>query len=297
MAREKIQKPKKHLIHLRVNRSLGGNIAIFSIVFLFAAFMVLPLLYAVFSAFKPLDEIYIFPPRFFPKRPTWDNFVQLKLLADSFWIPLSKYIFNSVFVSVVATVGHLLLSSMAAYPLAKLHFAGKKTLNSVVKLSLLFTSAAMLIPQYIVMAELNIVNTYWAYILPALQSALGLYLMINFMSMVPESMLEAARIDGAGEWRIWWSIVMPNIKPAWLTVMVFTFQSVWNTSGTTQMSTLVYDEKIKMVSSLLSQVVAGGTARAGAGAALGLLLMLPPVLIFLFSQSKIIETMSASGMK
>lgn len=297
MAREKIQKPKKHLIHLRVNRSLGGNIAIFSIVFLFAAFMVLPLLYAVFSAFKPLDEIYIFPPRFFPKRPTWDNFVQLKLLADSFWIPLSKYIFNSVFVSVVATVGHLLLSSMAAYPLAKLHFAGKKTLNSVVKLSLLFTSAAMLIPQYIVMAELNIVNTYWAYILPALQSALGLYLMINFMSMVPESMLEAARIDGAGEWRIWWSIVMPNIKPAWLTVMVFTFQSVWNTTGTTQMSTLVYDEKIKMVSSLLSQVVAGGTARAGAGAALGLLLMLPPVLIFLFSQSKIIETMSASGMK
>ena len=297
MAREKIQKPKKHLIHLRVNRSLGGNIAIFSIVFLFAAFMVLPLLYAVFSAFKPLDEIYIFPPRFFPKRPTWDNFVQLKLLADSFWIPLSKYIFNSVFVSVVATVGHLLLSSMAAYPLAKLHFAGKKTLNSVVKLSLLFTSAAMLIPQYIVMAELNIVNTYWAYILPALQSALGLYLMINFMSMVPESMLEAARIDGAGEWRIWWSIVMPNIKPAWLTVMVFTFQSVWNTTGTTQMSTLVYDEKIKMVSSLLSQVVAGGTARAGAGAALGLLLMLPPVLIFLFSQSKIIKTMSASGMK
>ncbi|MBQ4102412.1 MAG: carbohydrate ABC transporter permease [Oscillospiraceae bacterium] len=297
MAREKIQKPKKHLIHLRVNRSLGGNIAIFSIVFLFAAFMVLPLLYAVFSAFKPLDEIYIFPPRFFPKRPTRDNFVQLKLLADSFWIPLSKYIFNSVFVSVVATVGHLLLSSMAAYPLAKLHFAGKKTLNSVVKLSLLFTSAAMLIPQYIVMAELNIVNTYWAYILPALQSALGLYLMINFMSMVPESMLEAARIDGAGEWRIWWSIVMPNIKPAWLTVMVFTFQSVWNTTGTTQMSTLVYDEKIKMVSSLLSQVVAGGTARAGAGAALGLLLMLPPVLIFLFSQSKIIETMSASGMK
>lgn len=297
MAREKIQKPKKHLIHLRVNRSLGGNIAIFSIVFLFAAFMVLPLLYAVFSAFKPLDEIYIFPPRFFPKRPTWDNFVQLKLLADSFWIPLSKYIFNSVFVSVVATVGHLLLSSMAAYPLAKLHFAGKNTLNSVVKLSLLFTSAAMLIPQYIVMAELNIVNTYWAYILPALQSALGLYLMINFMSMVPESMLEAARIDGAGEWRIWWSIVMPNIKPAWLTVMVFTFQSVWNTTGTTQMSTLVYDEKIKMVSSLLSQVVAGGTARAGAGAALGLLLMLPPVLIFLFSQSKIIETMSASGMK
>ena len=141
------------------------------------------------------------------------------------------------------------------------------------------------------------INTYCAYILPSVQSALGLYLMMNFMGQIPEAMLEAARIDGAGELRIFWQIAMPNVKPAWLTVMIFSFQTIWNTTGATQMSQLVYDEKIKMVSSLLSQVVAGGTARAGAGSALSLLLMLPPIILFIASQSRIIETMSSSGMK
>lgn len=232
--------------------------------------MLLPTIYAVSAAFKPLDEIYIFPPRLFVRRPTLDNFVQVGVLADTFWVPLSKYVFNTVFISVTATVGHLVLSSMAAYPLAKHSFVGKNLFSNIVKWSLLFTSAAMLIPQYIVMSRLGMINTYWAYILPSVQSALGLYLMMNFMGQIPEAMLEAARIDGAGELRIFWQIAMPNVKPAWLTVMIFSFQTIWNTTGATQMSQLVYDEKIKMVSSLLSQVVAGGTARAGAGSALSL---------------------------
>ena len=259
--------------------------------------MLLPTIYAVSAAFKPLDEIYIFPPRLFVRRPTLDNFVQVGVLADTFWVPLSKYVFNTVFISVTATVGHLVLSSMAAYPLAKHSFVGKNLFSNIVKWSLLFTSAAMLIPQYIVMSRFGMINTYLAYILPSVQSALGLYLMMNFMGQIPEAMLEAARIDGAGELRIFWQIAMPNVKPAWLTVMIFSFQTIWNTTGATQMSQLVYDEKIKMVSSLLSQVVAGGTARAGAGSALSLLLMLPPIILFIASQSRIIETMSSSGMK
>ena len=149
----------------------------------------------------------------------------------------------------------------------------------------------------IVMSQLHIINTYWALILPAMQSALGLYLMQNFMVQIPGELLEAARIDGAGELKIFWRVVMPNVKPAWLTTMIFVFQTIWNTSGQTQTTTIVYDEKIKMVSALMSQVVAGGTARAGAGAALAFLLMIPPVLLFLATQSRIIETMSTSGMK
>ena len=130
-----------------------------------------------------------------------------------------------------------------------------------------------------------------------MQSSLGLYLMMNFMTQVPQGLLEAARLDGASEWRVWYQIVMPNIKPAWLTVMIFTFQAIWNTTGTTQMTQLIYDEKYKMVSSLLSQIVSGGTARAGVGSAFSLLLMLPPVILFILCQSRIIETMSSSGMK
>ena len=281
----------------KYTRSKFGNFLFFAFLFLFGAFSVLPLIYSIATSFKPLDEIYIFPQRLFVRRPTLDNFVQVGVLADTFWVPLSKYVFNTVFISVTATVGHLVLSSMAAYPLAKHSFVGKNLFSNIVKWSLLFTSAAMLIPQYIVMSRFGMINTYWAYILPSVQSALGLYLMMNFMGQIPEAMLEAARIDGAGELRIFWQIAMPNVKPAWLTVMIFSFQTIWNTTGATQMSQLVYDEKIKMVSSLLSQVVAGGTARAGAGSALSLLLMLPPIILFIASQSRIIETMSSSGMK
>ena len=270
---------------------------LFILILISALFMLLPVLYAIGAAFKPLDEIYIFPPRLFAHNPTWKNFQEIAALADTFWVPMSRYLFNTILICSVTTFGHLLLSSLAAYPLALHNFPGKRFLNTMVKWSLLFTSAAMLLPQYVVMSKLKIINTYWAIILPAMQSSLGLYLMMNFMTQVPQALLEAARLDGASEWRVWYQIVMPNIKPAWLTVMIFTFQAIWNTTGTTQMTQLIYDEKYKMVSSLLSQIVSGGTARAGVGSAFSLLLMLPPVILFILCQSRIIETMSNSGMK
>ena len=281
----------------RSNRSPAGTVILFILILISALFMLLPVLYAIGAAFKPLDEIYIFPPRLFAHNPTWKNFQEIATLADTFWVPMSRYLFNTILICSVTTFGHLLLSSLAAYPLALHNFPGKQFLNTMVKWSLLFTSAAMLLPQYVVMSKLKIINTYWAIILPAMQSSLGLYLMMNFMTQVPQGLLEAARLDGASEWRVWYQIVMPNIKPAWLTVMIFTFQAIWNTTGTTQMTQLIYDEKYKMVSSLLSQIVSGGTARAGVGSAFSLLLMLPPVILFILCQSRIIETMSNSGMK
>ena len=281
----------------RSNRSPAGTVVLFILILISALFMLLPVLYAIGAAFKPLDEIYIFPPRLFAHNPTLKNFQEIAALADTFWVPMSRYLFNTILICSVTTLGHLLLSSLAAYPLALHNFPGKQFLNTMVKWSLLFTSAAMLLPQYVVMSELKIINTYWAIILPAMQSSLGLYLMMNFMTQVPQALLEAARLDGASEWRVWYQIVMPNIKPAWLTVMIFTFQAIWNTTGTTQMTQLIYDEKYKMVSSLLSQIVSGGTARAGVGSAFSLLLMLPPVILFILCQSRIIETMSNSGMK
>ena len=281
----------------KLNRSLGGNMVIFVLVALMSAFMLLPIVYTISTVFKPLSEIYVFPPHFFPHNPTTENFLQIGLLLEDFWIPFSRYVFNTILICSVVTFGHLFLSSLAAYPLARLNFTGRRLISSIVKLSLLFTPALMLIPQYIVMSEINIINTYWAFILPQVQSALGLYLMQNFMLQVPEAMLEAARIDGANEFQIYSKIVMPNIKPAWLTVMIFAFQTIWNSSGTTLSTTLVYDEKIKMISSLLSQVVAGGTARSGVGSVMGLILMIPPLVLFICCQNQVIETMSTSGMK
>lgn len=281
------------LLKRNVNRSISGNLAVFTLLTLFGLFFVFPILYSVNTAFKPMTEILIFPPRLFVRQPTWNNFINLQRMTSSFWVPLSRYLFNSVFVSILGTLGHLLFASMAAYPFAKHIFPGQKIFKSLIILSLLFTSSITFLPQYIVMAELKMVNTYYAIIFPALQASLGLYLMMNFMVTIPDEMIESARIDGAREFRIYWNIIMPNVKPAWLTLLIFSFQGLWNTTG----GTLIYREELKMLPTILAQITAGGIARTGVGSAAALLLMIPPILIFLFSQNKVIETMSTSGLK
>jgi ABC-type glycerol-3-phosphate transport system permease component len=166
-------------------------------------------------------------------------------------------------------------------------------MKQIVVMSLLFTSSVTYIPVYIVMKYLGLIDTQWSMILPAWQSSLGLYLMMNFMTSLPESMLEAARLDGAGEFRICFGIVLPNVKPAWMTLMIFSFQGLWNATG----ASYIYSEQIKMLSAITSTITAGGIARTGVSAAAALLMMLPPILLFIFAQNNVIETMSNSGLK
>ena len=276
-----------------VSRSVFGNVMVFLFLLVFGVFFAFPIVYAIITAFKPMNEILIFPPRFFVRHPTLDNFIELSYMADSFWVPLIRYIFNSVLVSVLGTVGHLLLSSMAAYPLARHPFPGHRWIKQIVVLSLLFTASVTYLPQYVVMSQLKLINTYGALILPALQSSLGLYLMMNFMGTLPEEMLEAARIDGAREATIYWRIVMPNVKPAWLTLIIFSFQGLWKSTG----GSLVYSEEMKVLPAIMEQITAGGIARAGVSSAAVLIMMLPPVVIFILSQKSVIQTMSTSGLK
>jgi ABC-type glycerol-3-phosphate transport system permease component len=254
--------------------------------------MLLPLYYIIVSAFKPLDELVVFPPRFYVRRPTIGSFITLNQVVQNFWVPISRYAFNSIFVSVVATVGSMILGSLAAYPMAKHDYVGKKFIDGLIILSLLFTASVTALPQYIVMSSLRMIDTYWALFLPTWQFTLGLYLMKQFMTMLPVEMLEAARIDGANEWRVYANVVMPIIKPAWLTVIVLSFQSIWNSSGI-----VVYRESLKVLPSLTAQIAGGGLPRMGAGLAFSLLMLIPPIIIFLLAQNSIIETMTTSGIK
>lgn len=277
----------------RINRSVSGNIAMFSFLVIVGTFMALPLVYAINNAFKPLDEIFLFPPRLFVRNPTLDNFSDLfQLLGDS-WVPFSRYIFNTVFITGMGIIGHVLLASAAAYPLAKHKFPGRGPMFQVVVLSLMFTPAVTAIPNYMIMSWLGLVNTYWAIIIPAFSYSLGLYLMKQFMEQIPDALLEAAKIDGASEYRIFWSIVMPNVKPAWMTLIILLFQMLWGADN----SSFIYSEELKTLNYAANQIVLGGIARAGVGAAVALLLMSVPITVFVFSQSQIIETMATSGMK
>jgi ABC-type glycerol-3-phosphate transport system permease component len=277
----------------RPRRSAWGGALAFLVLGAVGAFMLLPLVYAFVSAFKPMDEIFLFPPRFFVANPTLDNFVQLSQVLSSYWVPFSRYLFNSAFVTAAATGGSVIVASMAAYPLAKHRFPGKKALSEIIVLALLFTPQVIYIPQYIIVAKLGMINTYWALVLPVLAATLGVYLMKQFMTQIPDSLLEAARIDGASELRTWWSVVMPSVKPAWLTLTIFAFQQIWNQPG----NSYIYDESMKVLPSIMTQIQAGGLARAGVVAAVTLVMMLPPLVLFQVAQGSVIETMTTSGIK
>ncbi|MBB3156242.1 ABC-type glycerol-3-phosphate transport system permease component [Paenibacillus endophyticus] len=277
----------------RVNRSFWGSFSLFVLLTAFGAFMVVPLIYAVNNAFKPLDEIFMFPPTLFVRNPTMNNFIDLFGLLGNSWVPFSRYIFNTFFITGMGIIGHVLLASAAAYPLAKHKFPGKSFMFSIVVLSLMFTPAVTAIPNYMIMSWLGLIDTYWAVIIPAFAYSLGLYLMKQFMEQIPDVLLEAAKIDGASEYRIFWTIVMPNVKPAWLTLIILLFQILWGSDG----NGFIYSEQLKSLHFAANQVVAGGIARAGAAAAVALILMSVPITLFVFSQSRIIETMATSGMK
>lgn len=287
----------KLLARLRVPRRLNRSFTVSFLLFLvlagFGAFMAIPLVYAINNAFKPLDELFIFPPRFFVINPTLDNFFDLFAIMGDSWVPLSRYITNTVLITVIGTVGHIILASAAAYPLAKYKFLGSKALFSIVVLSLMFSGHVTATPNYMVMSWLGWINSHASLIIPALAFPLGLFLMKQFMEQIPDALIEAAKIDGANEYRIYWTIVMPNVKPAWLTLLILQFPALWGTDG----GSFIYSENLKTLNYALSQLAAGGIARAGVGAAVALLLMIVPITLFVISQSSVMQTMATSGMK
>ncbi len=277
----------------KANRSVGGDIGIYILLILFGIFFVLPLVYSISSAFKPLDEIYLYPPRFFVKNPTFNNFQDLLVVMSSSYVPFTRYVFNTVLITLLGTVGHLIIGSMAAYVLAKYEFPGSKKIFKIIQAAIMFNAYVLQIPTYIIMSKLGWIDTYLALMVPAFALPMGLFLMKQFMEQIPDALIEAAKIDGAKEGRIFLQIVMPNVKPAWLTVTIFSVQNLWNMKG----QVYIYSEEYKMLPYALQQIMAGGVARAGVGSAATMVVMMVPILIFVLAESNILETMASSGIK
>ncbi|MBR3537880.1 MAG: carbohydrate ABC transporter permease [Eubacterium sp.] len=284
---------KKTYKEKKLNRSVAGNGLLFGIMIICGIFMSLPLVMIINNALKPLDEIFQYPPAIFVKNPTLENFTDLFNVISDSWVPFSRYILNTIIITGLATFGHVLIASLAAYPLAKHEFPGKKILFSMVVLSMMFSWTVTQIPIYMIISWLHINNTYFAVILQLWQYGMGLYLMKQFMEQLPTSLMESARLDGASEYRIFWTIVMPNVKPAWLTLAIFQFQQAWGNTG----SLYLRDEQLKPLQYALQQIAAGGTARAGASAAVTFIIAAVPIIFFLACQSNVLETMTTSGMK
>ncbi|HBE13422.1 MAG TPA: carbohydrate ABC transporter permease, partial [Clostridiales bacterium] len=198
------------------------------------------------------------------------------------------------FISIVGTFGNVMLSSLAAYALAKIKFPGRVFLFNIIVYSLMFHSTVTGLTNFIIISSLGWMDTYLAIIIPAFCTTMGLYLMKQFMeTSVPDSVLESARLDGASEMRILWTIAMPMVKPAWLTLTIFAFKDLWN-SGT---SSYIYSEQLKTFNYAINQLITGSISRAGVSGAAMVIMMIVPIAVFVISQSNVIETMSTSGMK
>src|SRR5690554_3091189 len=266
----------------RLNRSWYGDL--FLIIFLlgFAIFSAYPLLFTVFNSLKPIDEIFIFPPELLPNRFTLQDFIELFNLIDNTQIPITRYLFNTVFITVLGTFGHVFIAALAAYPLAKHKFPGHKLINEIIVYSLMFTPAVTSIPTYMIISKLGLLDSPWAIIIPSWGFTLGLFLMRQFMVRIPKELLEAAKIDGANEVQIFWKVVMPNVKPAWLTVIILLFQNLWSSDG----GSYIFTENKKPLSYALQQIVSGGIARTGTAAAVSVIMLIVPITVFIINQSR-----------
>lgn len=286
-------KKKRKYSAKRLNRSYGGDAFIIAILTIFGLFFAYPLVYAVNNAFKPLNEIFLFPPKLFVRQPTLNNFQDLFIIMSKSWVTFSRYIFNTVFITAVGTGGLIIAASMGAYVVSKYRFPGGRLFFALVITTLMFSGYVTAIPNYLVMTRLGWVDTYLSVIVPAFAMPIGFFLLKQFIDTIPDTLLEAAKVDGAKEVRIFVQIVLPMIKPAWLTVMIFSVQNLWNARA----SNFIYSEQLKTLPYALSQIIAGGIARAGVGAAVTLFVMILPLVMFVLAQSNVLQTMANSGIK
>lgn len=265
---------------------------------LLAVFMLMPLVYIFNHSFKPLHELFLFPPTFFVQQPTLSNFTELLNLTQDTFLPVTRFIFNSIIVTILSTAGMVVFGALCAFPLSKHPFPGRKLIFGGIILSLMIAVETMGIPRYIVVKHLGIMNTYWGHVLPILALPVGVFLLKQFMDQLPDELLEAAKIDGASEWRTFTRIVIPIVTPAMATLTILSFQTAWGNVETSAL--FMQDDAMKTlpfyVTSLTSNL-ANSVARQGAAAAASLIMFIPSLLIFLFSQRKVIQTMAHSGIK
>ena len=260
-------------------------------------FIALPFIYMISAAFMPLNELTLFPPRFIVRRPTFRNFIDLVGAFDAGAVPFTRFLFNSVFTTTVSVAGVVMISCMGAFAVEKLRMPGSKVIFKLVIWGLMFSPPAAQIPIFIVMTELGLRNTYWALIIPGLATPMYFFLVKQFMTQVPDSLLESARMDGAGEWKVFFTIIMPMTRSAWATVTVFAFIANWNNAS----GSIIYitDQAMRTLPFALATIndPAMGLGRLGAAAAAALLTTLPVIVVFLVMQARVMNAMAFSGIK
>lgn len=274
-------------------RKKSGTVVTFIFLTVLGIFMAFPIYLTVVMSVKPVEELFVFPPNLYTLRPTLKNFSDMFGTIRQNRVPFSRYVFNSLTVTVSVTFFQSVVISMGAFVLAKCKFAGNRLINNIIVISLLYQSNVIYIMQYMVINKIGLTDSLYALILPSVASPMGIFLMKQSISQIPDSIIESAEMDGAGLFRICWQIVMPNQKPALMTLIIFAFQSSWNM----QSGAFVFHEEYKTLPTVVNQISSAGMARAGIAMAGAVFMLVPPVIVFTVMQGYIIETMAYSGIK
>lgn len=293
------KKSKDFTPHVKKSRrSFWGNVILGLFLLAMAVAFFFPVVYMVSQSMKPMNEMFVFPPRIIVQNPTLNNYRDFFNVLANTVVPVTRSLFNSLFVVVVGSIGHIVIASLCAYPLAKYKFPGVGFFNQIIVYSLMFNASVTMIPNFLTIAGLGWLDTQWAIIIPGFASTLGLYLMKNFMEQIPDSLMEAAQIDGAGYVRIHFTIVMPVVKPALVTAFILVFQSFWTNTG----DKFIYTEAQKGFAYVVGQLANGkisgvGASYAGISAASAVIMFAVPLVVFLIMQNNVVSTMATSGMK
>ena len=261
-----------------------------------AVLMGAPIIYIICHAFKPMDELFAFPPKFFVTNPSGINFTNLFQQAAGSTVPFSRYVFNSLIVTGAVLLLSILISTMAAFALSKMNFLGKNAMMEVNNLALMFVATAVVIPRYLTISSTGILDTWLAHILPLIAMPVCLFLIKQFMDQVPNSLLEAAQLEGANAFTIYLKIILPMVKPAIATGCILTFQQVWNNTETSNL--FVSTESLRTLAFYMNTLSGVGSVQGqGIAAAAALIMFVPNLLLFIVSQSAVMNTMAHSGLK
>ena len=283
--------------HINPQRFERGQIKILVILLPLALFMALPIVFIINHAFKPMEELFAFPPTFFVRNPTLDNFTKLIKFSRSAGIPLTRYLFNSLIVTVLTVGLSLLLTTCAAFAFSKIKFRGRSLMLQINQIAIMFVATAVLIPRYMVISRLGMIDTVLAHVLPLVAMPVALFLVKQFVDQVPDSLIEAAHLDGASDLQVYWRIILPVIKPAVATAMVLVFQQVWTNLETSNYFT--NDESMKTLTFYMNTLVnaSNGVAGQGVAAAASLIMFIPNLTLFIICQNAVMNTMATSGIK
>ncbi len=274
-----------------------NQLPLYAVLVPLAIFMALPIVFIINHAFKPIEELFAFPPTFLVKNPSLNNFAEMFKQAANGSVPITRYLFNSMVVTLIVLIASVVISALAAFSLSKLKYPGKNTLLEINNLAMMFVGVAVIIPRYLLVDKLGLMNTYFAHVLPLIAMPVGLFLVKQFTDQVPDSLIEAAIVDGAGYFTVFRKIVLPLVRPALATVVILSFQAVWNNTETSSMYTT--RESMRTLTFFMNTLSSNTSSVAGQGmaAASSLILFLPNLILFIFMQSKVMNTMAYSGIK